>query len=260
MSAVDECTRVSPARLSSPASVSALRAVAADDGDPRRTALGQQAHRRLAESLRATVDHDDPCPRSSLRSPILCVALPASIACLAASHLGAVRTPLARRPPRTRRPPSTRTRRSASAITSVRSAARARSNARSSSSIEPTVSVMQPIAAAWAAKSTRDEVRVACVVELVVERHAALVDLQAVDHREATVVADDDDQLVTGQHRAVQVAVHHQVRAVADERRSPRRSGMRHLRPPRPADLVAHAREPVLAVEACRVPSPATRC
>ena len=86
----------------------------------------------------------------------------------------------------------------------------------------------------------------------VVERLAALADLQALDHRESTVVADDDDHLVPGQHRGVQVAVEHQVRPVTDEHdRVPVgcQGAAGHRRTPAARQLVTHAREPVLAVE-----------
>ena len=56
------------------------------------------------------------------------------------------------------------------------------------------------------------------VLEQVVVRRAALVDLEPVDDRVAAVVAHDHDQLVAREHRAVELGVHHQVRAVADER------------------------------------------
>ena len=61
----------------------------------------------------------------------------------------------------------------------------------------------------------------------------------------------DDDQLVAGDDRAEQLGVEHQVRAVADEREhlAPR---TRHARAPGAGELVAHAREAVLAVEGRR--------
>src|SRR3954453_1924196 len=46
-------------------------------------------------------------------------------------------------------------------------------------------------------------------VQQVVERHAALVDLQIVDGGKPPVVADDEDHLVSGEHRRIDVGVHH---------------------------------------------------
>ena len=77
---------------------------------------------------------------------------------------------------------------------------------------------------------------------------AALPDLQALDHGEAAVVAEHRDQLVAGDHRAQQLGVEHQVRAVADEREH-LAARARHARAPGAGELVAHAREAVLAVE-----------
>ena len=56
-------------------------------------------------------------------------------------------------------------------------------------------------------------------------------------------------ELVARQHRAVQVAVHHQVGAVADED-DDLAVGHGHLGPPRARDLVAHAGVAVLHVDA----------
>ena len=77
------------------------------------------------------------------------------------------------------------------------------------------------------------------VGEQVVERRPALVDLQPVDDGEAAVVAQDHDHLVPGQHRRVQVAVHHQVRAVADEheRLTVRRERERAIAAPHPPEI-----------------------
>src|SRR3954468_11315293 len=58
------------------------------------------------------------------------------------------------------------------------------------------------------------QLRVTSRVQQVVERHAALVDLEVVDRGEPAVVADDEDHLVSGEHRRVDVGVHHQIRAV----------------------------------------------
>ena len=55
------------------------------------------------------------------------------------------------------------------------------------------------------------------ISQQVVERITTLADLQPVDHGVAAVVAQDDDHLVSRQHRRVEVAVEHQVRPVADE-------------------------------------------
>src|SRR5689334_4547227 len=82
----------------------------------------------------------------------------------------------------------------------------------------------------------------------VVERAAAHVRLEAVDHRVTAVVADDDDQLLARQHRAVQLGVEHQVRAVAHEGEDFAVTTC-EPRAPGAGDLVAHAREAVLAVE-----------
>ena len=89
----------------------------------------------------------------------------------------------------------------------------------------------------------------AAVLEEVVEGRGALEALQAVDHGEAAIVADDDDELKAGEDRAVDVGVEHQVAAVADEDDHVAR-GVGHLRPPAAGDLVAHAGEAELAVEA----------
>ena len=88
----------------------------------------------------------------------------------------------------------------------------------------------------------------AAVRHEVVERHPARGDLQPVDDGEAAVVAHDDDELVPRQHRAVEVAVHHQVRAVADQG-DHLAVGHGHLRSPGPRDLIPHAGVAVLAVE-----------
>ncbi len=69
--------------------------------------------------------------------------------------------------------------------------------------------------------------------EQVVELGAARVDLQPVDDGEAAVVADDEDHLLPGHHRRVDVRVHHQVRAVADPGDDVARSAGRGA-PPRP--------------------------
>ena len=73
-------------------------------------------------------------------------------------------------------------------------------------------------------------------------------DLEPLDHREATVVAEERDQLVPGDHGAQELGVEHQVRAVADEREH-LAPCTRHARAPRAGQLIAHAREAVLAVE-----------
>src|SRR3954453_15814453 len=86
-------------------------------------------------------------------------------------------------------------------------------------------------------------------VQQVVERLAALVDLQVVDGGEAAVVADDEDHLVSGEHRRIDVGVHHQVRAVANEG-DHIRLWSRHLCAERAGDLVAHRGHPELRVEA----------
>ena len=93
-----------------------------------------------------------------------------------------------------------------------------------------------------------DQPFMAHILEQVVERRHALEGLQAIDHRIAAVVADDDDELVTGNDRGIHVRVHHQIGAVADHRDD---VGIRHghLGAPGAGDLVTHARETELAVE-----------
>ena len=90
------------------------------------------------------------------------------------------------------------------------------------------------------------------VTPQVVERLAPLSDLEAFDHCVAAVVAQHDDHLVPRQHRRVEVAVEHQVRAVADEHDRVAvglQFGTRHRRSPPAGQLVAHAGEPVLTIE-----------
>ena len=55
------------------------------------------------------------------------------------------------------------------------------------------------------------------ILEHVPVRRTALVDLEAVDDGIPAVVAENDDELVAGENRAVQLGVEHEVRAVADE-------------------------------------------
>ena len=83
---------------------------------------------------------------------------------------------------------------------------------------------------------------------------AALADLQAVDDGEAAVVAERHDQLVAGQHRPVrsEFIIRYEP-SPTNTITSP--SGRAILRPPGARDLVAHAREAVLAVEGRRRPS-----
>ena len=81
-------------------------------------------------------------------------------------------------------------------ITVVRSAALARRNASSSSPMPETVIPIAPMASACLAKSTRTSSPTWRVsAELVVEGRDALGPLQPVDHGEAAIVADHDDQL-----------------------------------------------------------------
>ena len=86
------------------------------------------------------------------------------------------------------------------------------------------------------------------VSDEVVERRTTLVGLQPVDNRKTAVVADDDDELVTRQHGAVEVAVHHHVGAVTNEDHD---IAIRqcHLRSPAPGDLITHARIAVFGVK-----------
>ena len=115
----------------------------------------------------------------------------------------------------------------------------------------------------------------------VVESHAALCQLEPLDDGEAAVVAHHDDHFVAREDRTVEVAVEHQVGAVADQGEDltggltgasaghagagnagagnggagnggAGHGGAGHGRPPRPGDLVAHAGKAVLAVEAAR--------
>ncbi len=126
-------------------------------------------------------------------------------------------------------------RRVCSAITEVRSAARARSNAASSSSMVVTVSAWQPMAAAWAAKSTRTSFddRWQSSIRLLNGTPPWLICSRLITAKPPL------SQTITiilwpGQHRAVEVAVHHQVRAVADED-DDLRSGIAILAPQPPA-------------------------
>ena len=116
-------------------------------------------------------------------------------------------------------PPSVHTWGSVSmTITVVRSVVRAQSNASSSSAI---VSTLPRLAAQRCGVGDEVDARRRRLVRArrpqVVERLAALVHLEPLDHRVAAVVAHDDDHLVPRQHRRVEVAVEHQVRPVADE-------------------------------------------
>ena len=205
---------------------------------------------RLTETLRAAADDDDlarELARTVCHIPILCCCFPLTIAALAACTSGrslTSGTPTSQNAP----PPVHEYASVCRAMTVVRSLCRAR--------FERALQLVHRCDTLAVAAHRRgvggevdvDQLAVASVLDQVVERHAALVDLQPVDDREAAVVADDHDQLVAGEHRAVQVAVHHHVRAVADER-DDLVVGAGHLGAPRTGDLVAHAREPVLAVE-----------
>ncbi len=89
------------------------------------------------------------------------------------------------------------------------------------------------------------------VLDEVVEGGAALEVLQPVDDGEAAIVADDDDHLVAGQHRGIDVGIHHQIGAVAgkDDDITVR---IGHRRAPAAGDLVAHAGKAEFAIKRAR--------
>jgi hypothetical protein len=82
------------------------------------------------------------------------------------------------------------------------------------------------------------------VANQIIERDSALSVLKAVDNSEAAVVADDNNDLVAGEDRRIDVRVHHKVGAVAKhhKRVSIR---VRHCRAPSSRDFVAHGEPPV---------------
>src|SRR5580704_5580204 len=80
-----------------------------------------------------------------------------------------------------------------------------------------------------------DEIVVGCV---------SSSDLQLVNHSEAVIVADDDDQLLAGEHGGVELGIEHEIGAVADEHdRIPfrLRLGLSDSRAPTSRYFVAHA-------------------
>ncbi len=108
----------------------------------------------------------------------------------------------------------------------------------------------------------RDEVHLLQVGVLggpqqVVELLSTLGDLEPVDDGEALVVAHDEDHLVAGQNAGVDVAVHHQVRAVSHPRHDIA-VRKRHLGADGATDLVTHAGVAELAIERIGVFCPPT--
>ena len=199
-----------------------------------------------------------PVPRMPRRSGVSSVTnRPAGAACPRPrargrlGDLGPLGRPPRHRPPRTRRPGS-----------SVRVRSRSRSpwcGRRLAPGRTPPRAPRSCVTASPRSRATR-----ACAAQSTLTRSSPFVPsmllnerrparLEPVDHGEAAVVADDHDQLLPGEHRAVEVGVEHQVRAVADERDHVAVRA-RHPRAPRAGDLVAHARVAVLAVERARRP------
>ncbi len=85
------------------------------------------------------------------------------------------------------------------------------------------------------------------IVEQIVERRAAACLLQSVDAAVAAVVEHDDDELQAEHHRRRDLAIHHQIAAVADHHDhlalGPRKLGAESAR-----DFVTHARVAVFDV------------
>ena len=82
----------------------------------------------------------------------------------------------------------------------------------------------------------------------VVVRRTTLICLQSFDDGITLVVADDEDHFVAGQHRSVNVGVHHQIRAIADHGKD-FAVGSGHCGTPRTRDFISHAGITVFTVE-----------